>query len=60
MVWVRTGMLVAQQLDVEKAALIGEPLTLADGVATDGSSRSAVSVATAGLVIARARAASGD
>ena len=53
LLWVRTGMLVAQQLDVEKAALIGEPLTLADGVATDGSSRSAVSVATAGLVTYR-------
>ena len=58
LVWVRTGMLVAQQLDVEKAALIGEPLTLADGVATDGSSRSAVSVATAGLVTYRTGARS--
>jgi hypothetical protein len=58
MVWVRTGMLVAQPLDVEKAALIGEPLTLADGVATDGSSRSAVSVATAGLVTYRTGARS--
>ena len=29
--------LVAQQLDVERAALIGEPVTLADGVAIDGS-----------------------
>ena len=53
LLWVRTGMLVAQQLDVEKAALIGEPLTLADGVATDDESRSAVSVATAGLVTYR-------
>ncbi|HEY7475563.1 MAG TPA: hypothetical protein VH679_11160, partial [Vicinamibacterales bacterium] len=53
LLWVRTGMLVAQQLDVEKAALIGEPLTLADGVATDGASRSAVSAATAGLVAYR-------
>ena len=58
LLWVRTGMLVAQQLDVEKAALIGEPLTLADGVATDGSSRSAVSVATAGLVTYRTGAGS--
>ena len=56
--WVRTGMLVAQQLDVEKAALIGEPVTLADGVATDGESRSAVSVATAGLVTYRTGASS--
>ena len=58
LLWVRTGMLVAQQLDVEKAALIGEPLTLADGVATDGASRSAVSVATAGLVTYRTGAGS--
>ena len=58
LLWVRTGMLVAQQLDVEKAALIGEPLTLADGVATDGASRSAVSVATAGLVTYRTGASS--
>ena len=51
-------MLVAQRLDVEKAALIGEPLTLADGVATDDASRSAVSVATAGLVTYRTGAGS--
>ena len=58
LLWVRTGMLVAQQLDVEKAALIGEPLTLADGVATEGDSRSAVSVATVGLVTYRTGASS--
>jgi hypothetical protein len=58
LLWVRTGMLVAQQLDVEKAALIGEPVTVADGVDTDGSSRSAVSVATAGLVAYRTGARS--
>ena len=58
MLWVRTGMLVAQQLDVEKAALIGEPLTLADGVAIDGASRSAVSVASGGLVTYRTGASS--
>jgi Tol biopolymer transport system component len=58
LLWVRTGMLVAQQLDVEKAALVGEPLTLADGVATDGESRSAVSVATEGLVTYRTGASS--
>jgi Tol biopolymer transport system component len=58
LLWVRSGMLVAQQLDVEKAALIGEPLTLADGVATDGESRSAVSVATAGLMAYRTDASS--
>ena len=58
LLWVRTGTLVAQQLDVEKAALIGEPLILADGVATDAESRSAVSVATAGLVTYRTGASS--
>ena len=58
LLWVRTGMLVAQQLDVEKATLIGEPLTLADGVATDDASRSAVSVATTGLVSYRTGASS--
>ena len=58
LLWVRTGSLVAQRLDADKAALMGEPLTLADGVATDGSSRSAVSVATAGLVTYRTGAGS--
>jgi hypothetical protein len=29
--WVQTGMLVAQQLGVEKASLKGEPSPLADG-----------------------------
>ena len=53
LLWVRTGSLVAQRLDADKAVLIGEPLTLADGVATDDASRSAVSVAAAGLVTYR-------
>ncbi len=52
LLWVRTGTLVAQQ-DVEKAVLTGEPLTVADGVATEGSVRSAVSVAAAALVAYR-------
>ena len=47
LLWVRTGTLVAQRLDVERAALTGEPVTLADGVA-------AVSVAATGLVAYRA------
>ena len=33
MLWVRAGTLVAQRLDVAKAALTGEPVTVADGVA---------------------------
>ena len=35
LLWVRAGTLVAQRLDVAKAALTGEPVTLADGVAAD-------------------------
>ena len=33
LLWVRAGTLVAQRLDLAKAALTGEPVTLADGVA---------------------------
>jgi hypothetical protein len=46
LVWVRAGTLVAQRLDVARAALTGEPVTLADGV-------DAVSVAATGLVAYR-------
>jgi eukaryotic-like serine/threonine-protein kinase len=54
LLWVRAGTLVAQRLDVAQAALTGEPVTLADGVAVDGLSfRSAVSVAATGLVAYR-------
>ena len=35
LLWVRAGTLVAQRLDVAQAALTGEPVTLADGVAVD-------------------------
>jgi roadblock/LC7 domain-containing protein len=51
LLWVRTGTLVAQRLDVARAALTGDPVTLADEVAV-------VSVATTGLVAYRTRAAS--
>ena len=52
--WVRAGTLVAQRLDLKKAALTGEPVTLADGVAVDGFSLGgAVSVAATGLVAYR-------
>ena len=56
LLWVRAGTqtLVAQRLDVGKAALTGEPVTLADGAATDAVFRSAVSVAATGLVGYRA------
>ena len=44
--WVLAGgRLVAQRLDVTQGALIGEPVTVADGVATSGTLLSAVSVA---------------
>ena len=57
LLWVRAGTLVAQRLDLAQAALTGEPVTLADGVAVDGS-RSAVSVAATGLVAYRTGAGS--
>ena len=55
LLWVRAGTLMAQRLDVAKAALTGEPVTLADEVAVDvGTSlQSALSVAATGLVAYR-------
>ncbi len=35
LLWVRADTLVAQRLDAEQAALMGEPVTLADGVAVE-------------------------
>lgn len=59
MLWTQAGTLLAQRLDAEKAALSGEPLTLADGVATDPTfSRSALSVSATGLVAYRTGGAS--
>ena len=58
LLWVRAGTLVAQRLDVAQAALTGEPVTLADGVAVDSRDRSAVSVAATGLVAYRTGAGS--
>jgi serine/threonine protein kinase/Tol biopolymer transport system component len=47
LLWIRQeGTLVAQRLDLAKAALVGAPFTIADGV-------TAVSVATTGLVAYR-------
>ena len=54
MLCVRAGTLVAQRLDVAKAALTGEPVTIADGVPVDTQGRSAVSVSGPGLVAYRA------
>jgi Tol biopolymer transport system component len=54
LLWVRAGALVAQRLDVAKASLTGEPVTLAEAVAVEAIfSQSAVSVADTGLVAYR-------
>ncbi|HVH28254.1 MAG TPA: protein kinase [Vicinamibacterales bacterium] len=54
MLWVRAGALVAQRLDVAKAALTGEPVTVADvGVRSLGGWLGGVSVAATGLVAYR-------
>jgi eukaryotic-like serine/threonine-protein kinase len=58
LLWVRAGALVAQRLDVDKAALAGEQVTVADSAAVDNSERSAVSVATNGVVAYRTGSAS--
>ncbi len=55
MLWVRDGALVAQRLDVGKAALTGAPVTLATGLPASGNP---VSVSATGLVAYRAGAAS--
>ncbi|MEO8309267.1 MAG: TIR domain-containing protein [Pseudomonadota bacterium] len=47
MLWIRAGALVAQKLDLEKSALTGQLLTVADGAGS-------VSIATRGLVAYRA------
>ena len=54
LLWERAGTqtLVAQRLDVAKAALAGEPMTLADGITVD-TDAPAVSVAGTGLVAYR-------
>ena len=60
LLWVRAGTLVAQRLDLAQAALTGEPVTLADGMALVDetyTNRSDVSVAATGLVAYRTRAA---
>jgi Tol biopolymer transport system component len=54
LLWARGNALTAQRLDLERPALTGELLTLADGVAVDGTSlRSALSVSATGLVAYR-------
>ena len=56
LLWVRAGTLVAQRLDVAKAALTGEPVTLADGLRVSDAlalAKTAVSVSATGLVAYR-------
>jgi eukaryotic-like serine/threonine-protein kinase len=53
MLWNRDGALVAQRLDVAKAALTGAPVTLADGVSISNTLSSPVSVSALGLVAYR-------
>ena len=51
LLWSREGTLVAQKVDLERSALTGEPVTVAEGVALDSATaRTAVSVAASGLV----------
>jgi Tol biopolymer transport system component len=54
LLWVRAGSLIAQRLDLERAALTGEPMTLADGMNIRvGFQGNAVSIAATGLVAYR-------
>ena len=56
--WLREGALVGQQLDVEQGVLIGEPVSLADGVSADRRLRPGLSAAATGLVAYRTGGAS--
>ena len=59
LLWVRAGTLVAQRLDLERQALTGDPVTLADPVAFEVNfGASAVSVSASGLVAYRSGGAS--
>ncbi len=57
MLWIRDGALVAQRLDVTKAALTGAPVTLATGLPF-GRSGTPMSVSATGLVAYRVGVAS--
>jgi Tol biopolymer transport system component len=59
MLWVRDGALVAQRLNVTKAALTGAPVTLAGGLPAAGAVTS-VSVSATGWVAYRAGGGSQD
>ena len=53
LLWQRAGTLTAQRLHLAQAALTGEPLTLADGVADNEIGLGALSVASTGLIAYR-------
>jgi serine/threonine protein kinase len=54
LLWVRAGTVVAQRVDLERKALTGEPVTLANPVLFDSTTNaSGVSVSTTGLVAYR-------
>jgi eukaryotic-like serine/threonine-protein kinase len=55
MLWNRDGALVAQRLDIDKAALTGVPVTLADGLMVGGPIAYTASVSATGLVAYRIR-----
>jgi Tol biopolymer transport system component len=59
MLWVHSGTLVAQRLDVEKRTMIGDPVTIAEQVAYDaGTQAGALSVSATGLISYRLGGAS--
>ena len=53
LLWTRTSTLVAQRLDVAKAALTGDPVTLADEVAPASFGKGVVSATPTGIVAYR-------
>ncbi len=59
LLWVSAGTLVAQRLDLDQAALTGDPVTLADAVGVDPTNNAGtVSVSASGLVAYRTAGAS--
>ena len=54
--WIRDGSLVAQRLDVERRALVGDLVSVATHVAFSSSLRPAVSVSATGMVAYRSDA----
>ena len=53
LLWVHAGALMAQRLDLGRVVLIGEPVTVAEGMGAGGETQS-VSVAATGVVAYRA------